>query len=167
MDSIIMRLAGNMSAETKAELEALEATISDGKGKAKLHSVMDDNYVRLVRRKGQERVDEIKRLIKGVAAIYNEGTKHLDNPYIETVRRAVVAIDPKTMQVVAEYEGIRVAWKKTGLYHGTIQECCKKRHQMLMGEPSRKGYNTGAGKIWMYKEDWELLQSQQQEKPEV
>lgn len=166
MDSIIARLTGNMSDEIKSELEALEATISEGKGKAKLHAVMDDNYVRLLRRQGEARVAEIKKLIKGVAAIYNESTKGMANPYLETVRRPVVALNPKTLEVEAEYEGIRAAWKATGLYHGTIFECVNKRHLILEGKPGRKGYNTGGGKIWLYKEDLERFKAMQ-EKPEV
>ena len=107
MDSIIARLTGSMSAEIKDELEALEATISEGKGKQKLHAVMDDNYVRLMRRQGDARVAEIKKLIKGVAAIYNENTKGMVNPYLETVRRPVVALDPKTLEVVRNQGGLQ------------------------------------------------------------
>lgn len=166
MDSIIARLMGNMPDETKNEIEALEAKLSPA-GVKKLHEKMDEHYVRLLRRKGEERVAEIKKIVRSVLAVYNEGTKDMANPYLETVQRKVVAVDPKTMTVVARYDGIRAAYKATGLYHGTIYECVHKRHEILEGRPGRKGYNTGGGKIWFYAEDWERFKEALEEKPEV
>lgn len=50
-------------------------------------------------------------------------------------------------EFIAEYSSIKIASESTGVNKGNISNCC------------RGWYKSAGGYIWMYKEDWEEIQS--------
>ena len=156
MNASIARLVAQCDDKAKEEIQALEDRLSPA-GRKKLTDKAAENYVRIMRRRDPaERAQMCKDIISELLKYYNESTKDLKNPWLETVKRPVVALDPKTGALVKRYGSIREAWRETGVYHGTIYHC--------IAHDRPKGYKTGGGFKWMYESEW--LEKQKAEKTE-
>ena len=117
------------------------------KGQQKLVDRIADNYVRILRRQLPQRPALIIEILEELLRVYNKENKNGSaNSYIESIKRPVVALNPKTGELVKRYESIRDAWRQTKVYHGTIYHC--------VAHDRPKGYRTAGGFKWMYEEEW-------------
>lgn len=143
--TIIKLLGTNPDPSLFKKIEEKESLLS-AYGEKKLVDEIADNYVRLVKRSFEQRGVLLLEILDNLIKYYNSGTAHMKNPYIESIKRPVVALDKKTGALIQRYESIRDAWHKTGVYHGTIYHC--------VAHDRPNGYKTGGGFVWMYEEDW-------------
>lgn len=137
------------------------------KGQKKLNDTLSDYHTILVRKPVDVRVSMIDEFIDKILKVYPIGCDESKNLYTESVKKRVVQVDKKTGKAVAVHESVRAAWKATGVYHGTICNCCQNMECRQKGEPLKfKGYLSSKDYLWYFETTWNAMQSANQETKE-
>lgn len=154
---MLRRLSKALGEEEQARLLAKADGLSP-KGEKKLNDTLDEHHCIISRKTPEMRLQLLEKFIDEKLAVYPVGSDDSRNLYTESVRKRVVQVDKRTGQVVAIHEGIRAAWKATGVYHGTISNICNHT-----GKGGQKGYKSAGGCYWYFEEEWNEMQKNKEQ----
>ena len=157
--TMLRRFNKGFDEETQSKLLA-KADMLSPKGQKKLNDKLSDYHTILVRKPIPVRIEMIDGFIDDFLKVYPLGCDDSKNLFTEASKKKVVQVDKKTGKVTV-HESVRAAWRTTGVYHGTISNCCQNMECKQKGEPYKfKGYLSSKDSFWYFETTWNAMQAE-------